>query len=182
MQANFESTAFGTLSSMRQEPRRPDAGHARAAMAEPGPGMAWKDEVIRLLKDSLIKELVCVVRYNHLSEDTQALPLLSGEFLLHVYEELAHAHKLARRIAQLGGELEYSPNLLIRMGQATHDYHHDLKSMIEANLSSEYRTIVKYTEIMSQVDKQDVSTHRLLEAIVDDEREHAEELTAWLVN
>lgn len=182
MHAHFESNHFGSLPSMRPETRRPEERRERPLTAQAGPGMAWKDEVIRLLKDSLIKELVCVVRYNHLSEDTQSMPLLSGEFLLHVYEELAHAHKLARRIAQLGGELEYSPNLLLRMGQATHDYHHDLKSMIEANLSSEYRTIVKYTEIMSQVDKQDVSTHRLLEAIVDDEREHAEELSAWLVN
>lgn len=182
MHANFEPTAFGALSSLRQEPRFPHEDHEQTPRADALPDMYWKNEVIRLLKDSLIKELVCVVRYNHLSEDTQELPVLSGEFLLHVYEELAHAHKLARRIAQLGGALEYSPNLLIRMGKATHGYHHDLNSMIEANLSSEYRTIARYTEILAQIDQDDVSTRRLLESIVEDEREHAKELAAWLVN
>ncbi len=182
MHVSSGAQTFSARSSMRRDTRLGDEGHELSQGAEAVAAAPWKDEVIRLLKDSLIKELVCVVRYNHLSEDSQALPLLSGEFLLHVYEELAHAHKLARRIAELGGALEYSPDLLIRMGRATHDHHHDLKSMIEAKLTSEYRTIVRYTEILSQIDEQDLSTRRLLEAIVDDEREHAEELTAWLVN
>ncbi len=154
------------------------AGDSSAAQRDDG--VTWREQVIRLLKDSLIKELVCVIRYNHLSADTCIQPLLSAEFLLHAHEELAHAYKLARHIAELGGELEYSPHLLMRMGRATHDYHRDLKSMILANLNSQHRILAKYTEILSQLDAEDVFPRRFLAEIVKEEREHAEELNSWL--
>ncbi|MCZ8252339.1 MAG: ferritin-like domain-containing protein [Hylemonella sp.] len=180
MHARFESTAFGALSDMRQEPaprpRQVGALHPQA------PGVPWREQVLTLLKDSLIKELLCVVRYNHLSDDTCMLPLLSAEFLLHANEELSHAYKLARHIVELGGELDYSPDLLMRMGRATHDRHQDLKSMISAHLGSQYRIIVKYSEIMSGIDPRDMVARHLLDGLLQQEREHAEELRSWLVN
>ncbi|MDP3699775.1 MAG: ferritin-like domain-containing protein [Hylemonella sp.] len=182
MHASFESTYSDERSPVRHASAPLARVNGRAPVAEPEHEHTWKEQVVRLLKDSLIKELVCVVRYNNLSGDVQTQPLISAEFLLHAYEELAHAHRLAQRIAQLGGELEYSPNLLLRMGQATHQQHRDLQSMIQANLSSEYRAITQYTEIMSQLDAEDVATRRLLQEIVDEERAHAEELKLWLVN
>lgn len=178
MHARFESTAFGALSDMRQEP----AAMPRQISAPSAAGAPWRQQVISLLKDSLIKELLCVVRYNHLSDDTCLQPLLSAEFLLHANEELAHAYKLARRIVDLGGELDYSPGLLMRMGRATHDRHQDLKAMISAHLGSQYRIIVKYTEIMAQIDARDLSARHLLDEIVQQEHEHADELRSWLVN
>lgn len=182
MHASFESTVVGALSAVSQEsalfPRQGNQPLAHKA-AE---GVPWRKQVISLLKDSLIKELLCVVRYNHLSADTCMQPLLSAEFLLHAHEELAHAYRLAHHIVELGGELEYSPRLLMRMGRATHDHHKDLTSMISANLSSQCRIIFRYNEIMSQIDMQDVATRHMLEGIVKEEREHAEELMSWLVN
>jgi bacterioferritin len=148
---------------------------------EEGNSNQWQIEVIRLLKESLITKLVCIVRYNHLSEGSHVSPLISAEFLLHAYEELAHAHKLARRIAQLGGELEHSPNLLKCMDKASHQDPHDMQSMIEANLRYEYKAIVNYSQIIAQMEEEDVGSKRLLEEIVNDEREYAEELKAWLI-
>jgi bacterioferritin len=159
-----------------------DASHSWERDPESGGCRDWREEVISTLKDSLIFELVCVVRYNHLSENSSAGPLIRAEFLLHAYEELAHAHKLAQRIAQLGGELEYSPNVLTGFGMATNQNHQDMQSMIEANLASERKAISKYTRIIAQIDEEDASTRCLLEEIVKDEREHAEELKEWLVN
>lgn len=142
----------------------------------------WREEVIRTLKDSLIVELVCVVRYNQLSENSLVWPLISAEFLIHAYEKLAHANKLARRIAQLGGEFEYSPNVLMQLDLATHKKNQVLQSIIQANLASECKAISKYDQIIAQIDDEDTSTRCLLEEIVNDEREHAEELKGWLVN
>lgn len=182
MHANFESTVFGSLPVAREEAGPLAERQSRQLVAEPADGAAWREQVVRLLKDSLIKELVCVVRYNHLSADTCMQPLLSAEFLLHSHEELAHAYKLAHHIVELGGELEYSPHLLMRMGQATHDYHQDLTSMITANLNSQYRIIVKYMDIISKIDTEDSYARRLLAEIVKEEREHAEELSGWLTH
>jgi bacterioferritin len=178
MHANFESTMFGTLVAARENAGPPAERERRPLAVESADGLAWRDQVVRLLKDSLIKELVCVVRYNHLSAETCMQPLLSAEFLLHSHEELAHAYKLARHIV----ELEYSPHLLMRMGQATHDYHRDLASMITANLNSQYRIIVKYMDIISKIDTEDSYSRRQLAEIVKEEREHAEELSGWLTH
>lgn len=182
MPASSEPIAIGVLSAVREDSTLTVKGQGLLFMDEGGDGPPWREQVIRLLKDSLIKELMCVVRYNHLSADTCVQPLLSAEFLLHAHEELAHAYKLAHHVVEFGGQLDYSPELLMRMGQATHDRHHALKSMISANLSSQYRIIVRYNEIISQIDPRDVAARRLLEVIVNEEREHAEELTSWLVN
>lgn len=165
MRARFESIVGSNLPAARRDS-----------------GVTWREQVIRLLKDSLIKELVCVIRYNHLSADVSVQPLLSAEFLLHAHEELGHAYKLARYIAELGGELEYSPHLLMRIGKATHDRHHDLKSMISANLNSQRLLVTKYTEILGTMASEDVFPRRLLAEIVKEEREHAEELNSWLTH
>lgn len=141
-----------------------------------------KEQVLRLLKDSLIKELVCVIRYNHLSADTGMRPQMTAEFLLHTHEELAHAYKLARYIAALGGDLDYSPDLVMRMSRATHEYHPDLPSMIASHLKSQRALLVKYAEIVHWMDAQDVFPRRLLEEIVEEERAHAEELQSWLAH
>jgi len=182
MYLSHETASFNILPAMPCEAPQGPVHQGKAMRTAPAHVASWQAEVIRLLKTSLIKELVCVIRYNHLSGNSPVQPLLSAEFLLHAYDELAFAHKLARRIETLGGELVYSPELLMRIGRATHDYHRDLKSMIAANLISEYRTIIKYTEIISQIDPADVSGRSLLEEIVSEERAHAEELCTWLVN
>lgn len=142
----------------------------------------WREEVIRTLKDSLIVELVCVVRYTHLSESSFEWPVISAEFQIHAHEKLAHANKLARRIAQLGGELEYSPNVLMQLDLATHKKNQALQSIIEANLAAENKAILKYRQIIAQIDEGDTSIRCLIEEIVNDERGHAEELKEWLVN
>lgn len=156
--------------------------HKRELSLESSGCSDWREEVIRTLKDSLIVELVCAVRYNHLSEGSFEWPVISAEFLTHASEKLAHANKLARRIAQLGGELGYSPNVLMQLDLAAHKKNQALQSIIEANLASENKAISKFTKIIAQIDEEDASTRCLLEEIVNDEREHAEELRGWLVN
>jgi len=143
---------------------------------------AWREEAIRTLKDALIVELVCAVRYKHLSENSLVWPEIGAEFQIHADEKLAHANKLARRIAQLGAGNGYSPNVLMHLDLATHNKNQALQSIIEASLTSENKAISKFTTIIAQIDEVDSSTRSLLEEILNDEREHADEMKGWLVN
>ena len=52
--------------------------------------------------------------------------------------------------------------------------------MIRANLIAERVAIEAYTQIIALIGDQDSTTRRLLEDILSDEQEHAEELKDWL--
>jgi bacterioferritin len=138
--------------------------------------------IVKLLNDSLATELVCVLRYkrHHFTAVGLASPKIAEEFLVHANEESAHADRLAQRIVQLGGEPDFSPDSLVARSHAAYDASADLKAMIRANLIAERVAIETYSQIIALVGDKDPSTRRLLEDILSDEQEHAEELMDWL--
>lgn len=144
----------------------------------------WKKDVIQLLNDSLATELVCVLRYkrHHFTAQGLASPKIAEEFLVHANEEAGHADRLARRIVQLGGEPDFSPDSLTQRSHAAYDASPDLKTMIKANLIAERVAIETYSQIISLIGDKDSTTRRLLEDILSDEQEHAEELKGWLAS
>jgi bacterioferritin len=73
---------------------------------------AWRHDIVRLLNDALATELVCVLRYkrHHFTAAGLASPKIAEEFLVHANEESGHADRLARRIVQLGGAPDFSPD------------------------------------------------------------------------
>ena len=97
-------------------------------------------------------------------------------------EESAHADRLAQRIVQLGGEPDFSPDSLTERSHAEYDDSKDLKAMIRANLVAERVAIESYSQIIGLIGDKDPSTRRLVEDILHDEQEHAEELTDWLAD
>ncbi len=142
----------------------------------------WREDVIKLLNDSLATELVCVLRYkrHHFTADGLASPKIAEEFLVHANEEAAHADRLAQRIVQLGGEPDFSPDSLTQRSHAAYDDSSDLKAMIKANLIAERVAIEAYSQIIGLIGDKDSTTRRLLEDILSDEQEHADELKDWL--
>ena len=142
----------------------------------------WRAELVKLLNDALATELVCVLRYkrHHFTAQGLASPKIAEEFLVHATEEAAHADRLARRIVQLGGEPDFSPDTLSQRSHASYDESSELKSMIRANLIAERVAIEAYTQIIALVGAKDSSTRRLLEDILADEQGHADELKDWL--
>ena len=144
----------------------------------------WRLEVIALLNGALATELVCVLRYrrHHFTADGLAAPKIAEEFLVHANEELKHADRLARRIVQLGGEPDFAPDSLRARSHAAYDESLDLKAMIHANLVSELVAIETYGQMIALVHHKDPVTRRLLEDILADEQEHAEELKSWLAD
>jgi len=144
----------------------------------------WRLDLIKLLNDSLATELVCVMRYkrHHFTAQGLASPKIAEEFLVHANEETAHADRLAQRIVQLGGEPDFSPDSLTQRSHAEYDQSKDLKAMIRANLVAERVAIEIYSQLIAQIGDKDSTTRRLIEDILSDEQEHAEELSDWLAD
>jgi bacterioferritin len=138
---------------------------------------ASREAIIKLLNESLATELICVLRYkrHHFIADGLAMPKIAEEFLGYANEELLHADQLARRIVQLGGEPDFSPFSLIQH-YAAYDDSVDLKVMIRADLIAENAVIDNYCRILTLIGDSDLTTRHLVEGILIDEMEHAEEL------
>ena len=142
----------------------------------------WRKDIIKLLNDSLATELVCILRYkrHHFTAHGLASPKIAEEFLVHANEESAHADSLAQRIVQLGGEPDFSPDSLTERSHAAYDDSSDLKAMIRANLIAERVAIESYSQMIALIGDKDSTTRRLVEHILSQEQEHAEELSDWL--
>ena len=144
----------------------------------------WREDIIKLLNDALATELVCVMRYkrHYFTAKGLASPKIADEFLVHAQEEEAHGDQIAERIVQLGGAPDVSPATLVQRSHAEYDESSDLKSMIRANLVAERIAIEAYTQMIMLIGDKDSTTRRILEGILAQEQEHADELKDWLVD
>ncbi|MEP7056185.1 MAG: ferritin-like domain-containing protein [Caldimonas sp.] len=142
----------------------------------------WRDDIIKLLNDALATEIVCILRYkrHHYTAKGLASQAIAEEFMVHAQEETEHSEKLAERIVQLGGDPDFSPNTLTQRSHADYDESTDLKAMIRANLVAERVAIEAYTQMIALIGDKDSTTRRVLESILSQEQEHAEELSDWL--
>ncbi len=144
----------------------------------------WREDIIKLLNDALATEIVCILRYkrHHFTAKGLASPKIAEEFLVHANEETAHGDLLAERIVQLGGEPDFSPTTLTSRSHADYDGSLDLKSMIRANLVAERVAIEAYSQMINLIGDKDSTTRRVLESILSQEQEHADELSDWLTD
>lgn len=141
----------------------------------------WRDDIVKLLNDALATELTCVLRYrrHHYMAKGLESPAIAQEFMVHATDELGHADRLAERIVQLGGEPDFNPKGLLDRSHAGYDEINDLKGMITSNLRAERVAVESYRQMIALVADKDSTTRRLLEDILADEEEHADELSDW---
>ena len=144
----------------------------------------WREDIIKLLNDALATELVCTLRYkrHHFTAKGLSSPAIAEEFMVHANEETAHGDMLAERIVQLGGEPDYSPTTLLERSHADYDASLDLQAMIRANLVAERVAIEAYSQMIKLIGDKDSTTRRVLESILSQEQEHADELSDWLTD
>ena len=142
----------------------------------------WRDDIVKLLNGALATEIVCVLRYkrHHFTAAGLASPAIAAEFLVHANEESGHGDRLAQRIVQLGGEPDFSPQTLLARSHAAYDDSADLKAMIKANLVAERVAIEAYSQMITLIGDKDSTTRRMLEDILSQEQEHADELSDWM--
>ena len=142
----------------------------------------WRDDIVRLLNDALATELVCVMRYrrHHFTAKGLASPKIADEFLVHANDELRHADSIAERIVQLSGEPDFNPSSLLDRSHAEYNDSADLMAMIKSNLIAERVAIEAYRQTIALIGDKDSTTRCMLEAVLADEEEHADELSDWM--
>jgi bacterioferritin len=138
--------------------------------------------VIKLLNEALATELVCVLRYkrHHFMASGLNARGVAQEFLEHANEEQIHADQIARRIVQIGGEPNFSPEGLLTRSHSEYVEGLTLIGMIEEDLIAERVAIDSYREVISYLSNDDPTTRRMLEEILAMEEEHAEDLAGLL--
>jgi bacterioferritin len=139
--------------------------------------------VLRLLNEALATELVCTLRYRRhfFMAAGLAAESVREEFMTHAQQELAHADRLAARIVQLDGQPNFDPQGLAERSHAEYVAGTSLESMIREDLVAERIAIDSYKEAIRYVGTQDPTTRRLFEEILEQEEEHAEDLSSMLI-
>ncbi|HEY1706136.1 MAG TPA: DUF892 family protein [Trebonia sp.] len=141
-------------------------------------------EVISVLNEVLATEIVCWMRYARHAISASGInsARVSAEFTEHADEERDHAMRAAERIDQLGGDPDFDPKTLAE--RAHTDYvtfgDEDLAGMLRENLVAERIVIATYAEMIRWLGDDDVTTRRLLEDILAEEEEHADDIVTLL--
>lgn len=138
--------------------------------------------VVKLLNDALATEWVCVLRYyrHYYMAKGMLADAVKAEFLEHAQQEQAHAGMLAERIVQLGGEPDFNPDTLTARSHAEYKEGGNLRDMVRENLVAERIAIDSYREMINFVGDKDTTTKRILEHILAQEEEHADDFADML--
>ena len=143
---------------------------------------ADREAVIRLLNEALATELVCVLRYKRHYFMAKGIhsESVKPEFLQHAKEEMAHADRIAKRITELGGEPNFSPDGLSSRSHAEYMPGDSLISMIKEDLIAERIAIESYRELVAYLGNNDPTTQRMIKEILAMEEEHADDMASLL--
>jgi len=136
------------------------------------------ETVVKILNDALATEIVCVLRYKlhyFVAKGIHAGPV-ADEFLEHANEEQAHADRLSQRIVQLGGTPDLSPGGLLSRSHTEYVQTENLGQMIKENLVAERIAIDTYREIAAYFAPFDPTSRTMIEEILAQEEEHADDL------
>ena len=141
-----------------------------------------RDVVLRLLNEALATEIVCVLRYkrHYFAASGIHSQAVKAEFLEHADQELAHADTLAQRIVELGGMPNFSPVGILDRSHAEYTEGTTLYEMLREDLIAERVAIESYSEMIAYIGADDPTTRRVLEDILAQEEEHADDLRSLL--
>ncbi len=140
-------------------------------------------QAIELLQTALATEIVCVLRYTMhniaaVGIDSESV---KAEFAEHAREEQEHMEKIAERINQLGGTPNLSPDGLQTRSATEYGHAELLVDMIKENLVAERIAVEHYRELVRFFGEKDPTTRVMLEGILAQEEEHANDMHDLLV-
>jgi bacterioferritin len=144
------------------------------------------ERLIDILNEVVATEVVCYLRYSQHAICASGLnrAQVAAEFEEHAQEERQHGVWAAERISQLGGDPDFNPATLTRRshtGYVTVE-DSDLEQMLRENLVAERIVITSYQEIIRWIGDADPTSRRLMEKILEEEEEHADDLNDLLGN
>jgi bacterioferritin len=139
---------------------------------------ADREKVIQVLNEALATEIVCTLRYRrhyYMATGIHA-QAVAVQFLEHANEEQGHADRIAERITQIGGAPDFNPEGLTTRSHAEYVEGETLVDMIREDLVAERIAIDSYSEIVRFLGDGDITSRRLMEEVLANEEEHADEL------
>jgi bacterioferritin len=141
-------------------------------------------DAIDLLNDAVATEIVCVLRYKFHATCATGLAsdAVKEEFAEHAKEEEEHLALLCERINQLGGQPDLNPATVSRRAATEYVEGENLVDMIKENLVAERIAIETYREMVRYFGEKDPTTRALLERILAQEEEHANDMHDLLVS
>ena len=141
------------------------------------------NQTIEILQSVLATEIVCVLRYtmNAISATGISSEGVKAEFDEHAKEEQEHARKVAERINQLGGRPNFNPEGLATRSASQYVEASNLVEMIKENLIAERIACEHYRELIRYFADKDPTTRVMMEGILVNEEEHANDMHDLLV-
>jgi bacterioferritin len=137
--------------------------------------------MIRLLNEALGTELVCALCYKrHYFIAPGIHEPLAVELSRHAADKLGHADRIARRIIELGGAPDFSPQGLQARSHVQYVEGDSLVDMVREDLVAERVAIDSYRQMIEFAGADDPTTRRLFEGVLAAAEEHAEDLARLL--
>jgi len=135
------------------------------------------------LQTVLATEIVCVLRYtmNAVAATGLSSESVKNEFDEHAKEEQDHMRRVAERINQLGGTPNFNPEGLSTRSASQYSETSDLVEMIRENLVAERIACEHYRELIRFFGDRDPTTRVMMESILTNEEEHANDMHDLLV-
>ena len=136
-----------------------------------------RETIIEQLNKALATEIVCVLHYmrHYYTATGLVSEPVKQHFMEHAREEQEHAGQLAERIMQLGGEPDLNPATLTERSHAEYQEGKTLKDMVTEDLIAERIAVESYRELIEYLGDRDPTTRRIVEHILAQEEEHADE-------
>jgi bacterioferritin len=140
-------------------------------------------QAIEILQAVLATEIVCVLRYtmNAVAATGISSDGVKEEFDEHAKEEREHMRKVAERINQLGGIPNFDPEGLASRSASQYVIGANLVEMIRENLVAERIACEHYRELIRYFGDGDPTTRVMMEGILTNEEEHANDMHDLLV-
>jgi bacterioferritin len=137
-----------------------------------------------LLNAALAAEILCVLRYRHHQIIAKGIdyPQVAAEFAEHAATEERHVMAIAERIDQLDGDPDFDPATICTRSATEYGTGTSLTEMITENLVAERVVIDIYRKMVTWFGNADPTSRRLLEQILAEEEEHANELASLLAS
>jgi bacterioferritin len=141
------------------------------------------EQTIEILQSVLATEIVCVLRYtmNAVAAAGIASDSVKDEFDEHAKEERGHMREVAERINQLGGRPNFNPEGLASRSASQYVDAKNLIEMIRENLVAERIACEHYRDLIRYFADKDPATRVMLEGILVNEEEHANDMHDLLV-
>ena len=140
-------------------------------------------QTIEILQSVLATEIVCVLRYtmNAIAATGISSDSVKKEFEEHAKEEQGHAREVAERINQLGGVPNFNPEGLATRSASQYVVGANLVEMIRENLVAERIACEHYRELIRYFGDKDPTTRVMMEGILTNEEEHANDMHDLLI-